>query len=226
MKPMKKHSKLNLKRLVFLLVASTQISDVCIAGERVGNGADVVVCENEPSNRLRLLDLYERDALFRFKPLLLDSGALDPVSLAKEVLQKQLKNLDPSRLDLYSSWIESFFLESLDSDQAQLTDIEDSGILIVPRDCFVTQLVIQRKPIFGDDPRYLINDQLFKDLTIEHQAAVLVHEAVYREVIPNSPTSSVNVRAFTALIFSARLSDMTQDVYDKFLRSRGFEVHQ
>lgn len=226
MKQKTKHSKLNLKWLVFLLVSTTQISDLCFAGERVGNGADVVVCENEPANRLRLLDLYERDVLFRFKPLLLDSGSSDPVSLAKHVLQKQLGSLDPYRLSLYSAWIESFFLEALDSDQAQLTDIEDSGILIVPRGCFVTQLVIQREPIFGDDPRYLVNDQLFKDLTLEHQAAVLVHEAVYREVIPNSPTSSVNVRGFIALIFSVRLSDMTQDAYDKFLRTRGFAVYQ
>ncbi len=193
--------------------------------DKIGNGADAIQCVNNSNTSFQLLDLYERDNLWNFTEDLTLRSYADRESILLSRIEL-LRVFDVCRANLYESWINTFWAESLVIDGVTLTDIQDAGVIFMPQQCQLVQLVVQRRPLFIEDPRYIISGEVFDALTIEGQAAVILHEVIYREAIARGATTSIDTRALTAMLFSRRLSDLSVQQARDLLASLGFPYQE
>ncbi|MFN7904304.1 MAG: hypothetical protein ACK5P5_03900 [Pseudobdellovibrionaceae bacterium] len=86
-------------------------------------------------------------------------------------------------------------------DNVKLTDTQDSFELIQPSEgsgCKIEQLV----NYLDLENRVLVNNDLFKQMDSVQQAAVIVHESLYRLLRFENEISSIRVRRAVGLIFS------------------------
>ncbi len=145
-------------------------------GDRVGNGGDVVVC---PSG-VELLDVYETK--LRKHPLKTFLSN-DPSLMAKELLDNTLKKFQPSRYKEYLKSLENFMDEAEFLPGIELKDIDDSGIVVIPKGCHLEQIAIQRSnsEMRPGDKRYVINLDLWNSLDSFNQMALILHEILFRE---------------------------------------------
>jgi hypothetical protein len=58
------------------------------------------------------------------------------------------------------------------------------------------------------------------------QAAVMLHEIICREAIARGATSSIDTRGLTAMLFSRRISDLSQQQARDLLASLGFPFRE
>lgn len=129
-------------------------------------------------------------------------------------LVSRLKKIDAGFEATLQAMIQTFWDESGLVD-ADLFPVADSGLGFIPVGCTLKQLAIQHVPRNKDDRRYFIAANLLKYLTVEEQAALMMHEVLYRwAIVQNSKILfSEHVRYFNALIFSDRISHMNYTDY-------------
>jgi hypothetical protein len=192
------------------------------AGDRIGNGADALICDNTELGP-RLLDLFERDERYFFEQSPMDQISSNPIEHLNIILEKRLKPVDYNRYIKLKTWLDSFNSEVKYVNKSRFIDIQDTGAIFLPFNCELQQLIVQIQPEFVGSPRYLVNNDLFQMLSVEHRAAAICHELLYRELIPKNPETSYPVRVFVALLFSNKIESMTQEEYDLFLKRIGFE---
>lgn len=129
-------------------------------------------------------------------------------------LASRLKEIDPKFEALLQSFIQTFWEETRLVDGV-LFPVEDSGVGFIPEGSMLKQLAIQHVPINKDDKRYFIAVNLLKYLSVEDQAAMIMHEILYRwaKMINSKITFSERIRYFNALIFSDRIGRMNYTEY-------------
>jgi hypothetical protein len=207
---------------LFVLICSLIVTSASEAGNRVGNGADVLVCENK---REVLVDLFERDERFGMKAVSGDRPTdNNPVTYLQDILRKQLKKLDPERYLRLARQAEEFWSETNKLSNSVLIDIDDAGVIFLPLGCHLEQLIVQVVPTFKSEARYYINTERFNALSLEHQSAAILHELLYRELIPFSPDNSIPIRTLTALIFSTELNEYSVERYQTLIYHLGFNA--
>lgn len=193
--------------------------------DKIGNGADAIHCLNRSNPNFQLLDLYERDNLWNFTEDLALRSYTDRESILLSRIEL-IRGFDVCRADSYKSWLDRFWSESLVIDGVTLTDVQDAGVIFMPSQCQLVQLVVQREPLFFEDPRYIISGEIFDSLTAEGQAAAIMHEIIYREAISRGATTSIDTRALTAMLFSKRLSGLSVQQARDLLASLGFPYQE
>lgn len=181
------------------------------AGGSVGNGGDVVVCQARGGVTVETLDLYEARTLRGLTPSLGDPKLSwqDKFALALARLEK----VDPYRAAHYRDRVQQFTSEASFIPHIQLTDIPDSQQVLLPAQCSIAQIAVQKPPQFPGDPYYVISKDLWDQLDSENQAALVMHEIVYREAIEFGHTNSISARYFNSLILSDRLAAVTLNDY-------------
>lgn len=184
----------------------------------VGNGGDVVVCPDRPAE---MLDVYEAREL-RGIGLSMGSPELDPYAKAAAALAL-LAPHDPQRAETYLEWLREFDGEAKFKEGIELVDVPDSLHVFLPRGCALEQIAIQRDPPFEPNVRYIISKDLWDLLNADHQAALLLHEIVYRDAIAHHQTDSINARYFVAYLISGRLAGMSEQGYRDLIERAALE---
>ncbi|MCX6124405.1 MAG: hypothetical protein NTV34_06600 [Proteobacteria bacterium] len=206
----------------FVLIYSLIMTSASAAGNRVGNGADVLVCENKKDV---LVDLFERDERFGMKAVREERPTgYSPVSYLQSILREQLQDLDPERYLRLARQADEFWSETKRLSNPILIDIDDAGVIFLPYGCHLEQLFVQIVPTFTSEARYYVNLDRFDNLSLENQSAAILHELLYRELIPFSPDNSIPIRTLTALIFSNDLNEYSGERYRTLISRLGFDT--
>lgn len=213
--------------VIFVMIVTWSATGIASTTD-FGNGGDIVMCPGDWETQQGLFyDVYEANARYNITAQFpavakcdLDSSG-DYADACKVEAQKvasqmvsRLKKIDPEFEATLQSFVRTFWAETRLVD-AELFPIADSGVGFIPVDCTLQQLAIQHVPKNKDDKRYFIAVNLLKYLSVEEQGTLILHEILYRwAVVRNSQiTFSERVRYFNALIFSDRISHLSDIDY-------------
>ena len=214
-----------MKWLVVLLSAFVSFQAQA-TGRTVGNGGDVVVCEDQTGaiKSIELLDFYEGRIL---KGINADFG-----SQARTVEEKvavalaRLERVSPARAKLYRERALQFFAETLFLEDGHLADIRDAGDIVIPNGCRIAQIANQSAPLYPDDKRYVIDRSLWTALDNDSRAGLILHEIIYREAIELGHENSVSTRLLNSGLCSQKIEAMTVSQYTRFLTDLGFTTNE
>ena len=197
-------------RIILLLLTVSNVY-AFINGHETGNGGDAVVCKssNGEITSVEFYDYYEMTNYYHYQ---LNIEGSSYYEIVKNTIER-IKNLSPKRYQLYLKWLEEFekdihWLEEGDN----LVDIPDSNHEVYPQNCELKQIVIQKKPSWPINKRYLIDTDLWNQLNDIHRALLVLHEIIYREAIEFGAVNSVKARIFNAILSSTEF-----DNYNKSL---------
>lgn len=168
------------------------------AGDKKRNGGTLVRCGSE----LEVFDLYESQNSYGLE--LSPIPGTDYIKILEQVLSR-LDRHNPLRANLYRSFLKDFEKESRFIPDSNFTEIPDVGAGVpYPKECVVVQAVAQFRQITPQGLRYLINQDLWVQLSPYQKAALTLHELVYREAYEanNNIENSLGVRYFTGYLFS------------------------
>ncbi|MBC7429710.1 MAG: hypothetical protein H7336_13925, partial [Bacteriovorax sp.] len=182
------------KKIITLIAVSMSFSTFA-GGDRVGNGGDVVVCKNS----VELLDIYE--ARLNGHVLKNPEGQSYKGKLA-HLLNKKLIPLQPERAKKYLGNLDTFESEAAFLPGIILNDVDDAGMVAIPKGCKLKQIIIQLSD--SERPpgrkRYTVSLDLWNKLDDFNKMALVLHEIVYREAISYKASNSMIVRAFVGEI--------------------------
>jgi hypothetical protein len=239
--------KANKKRIALRasLVATTLLMTTAPAiagGANAGNGGDGVVCvQPDGTKTVELLDFYEaRTQLQGNSP----SGMLAPQvpsGLSVEQIVKlfigRLAKVSPNRAQEYQKKADAFLKDIPEANplkpitatfipNAKLEDIPDSEHIVIPDNCKIEQVAIQKDlPLRKREFLYTI-DKDYWDLMVDgnvSKAGLILHEVIYGEAIALGQPNSIPTRYLTALIAADALRDMSdRQIYELFKNDLGF----
>lgn len=233
-----------------ILFTVTFLTLQTFAWNKVGNGGDVLVCnENSPTERVELLDAYEAKTIYNLDPHVNDQ-LTDVTEMALDLVSR-LKNVAPARSQMLEVYIKNFQSEARFVTN-QLEDIPDHGFINIPKNCKIKQLVINSCKnendsffLFSNDSvsginqsnlnswnkicsgRYTINQNLWNKLDLKQKAMTITHEAFMRDYRHmGDPSFTFDgpfhpVRYLNILTFSNKVSQYNYKSFQKLYGSIG-----
>ena len=165
-------------------------------GTELGNSGNVVACLD---GRIEVLDLYEARALYGLQlDKNLPSDAL-PIDLAQTELGK-LRSVDPVYFQLVRAELDRIQSEIRFLPPSNcLTPLPDGFPIVLPRSCEIRLLANYSDTL----ETVWIDQDLWARLGSVQQAALLLHESVYRtERVRYSAENSILSRKIVAHLFS------------------------
>lgn len=173
----------------------------------IGNGGDVLVCENrEP--KVQLLDFAETRIL-RNKSIQL----IDPVGLTYkqklEWIRQRIVDRFPELGSQLSGEIAYFENTNVKLDDLELEDIQDSFHKFHLSGCSVHQIANQSAPLVDDDPSFIIANELWTQLSETDKAGLVLHEVLYRMGLRYSLEHSIGIRYLVSLFFDDNLQTIS-----------------
>lgn len=206
-----------MKNLTFGLLL---VSQSLWAGDKIGNGGNVIACEHDGKiTRVQLLDFFE-------------SANQDPkikgpshTALLEERL-KILAPLAPKLAEQYKRRLNTIQKEWNIRDGIRLTKVDDSLHALEPddKDCAVQQTVI-RLPEATDGKRFVVSKRYWDRLDGPGRAGLMMHEIVYEHLFKLGAKDSRNARKIVGLIFSERFSTMTDSEFWLFIKELKIPVY-
>ena len=198
--------------LLLLLFNAQSYAD----GNRVGNGGMGVVCEKPKT--ATLLDFYEGD----FFP--------DEKGVPKTLLNAKLEAL--KKLDLKSA---EYFIKRVGTIESEfelrkgvrLSATEDSAHLFLPRpkDCKLRQLVIRRENPTSGEKRFLIDQDLWDQLSISNRTGLIAHEVIYEYFFELGEHDSRHARQYNLKLFRGDFSKMSPNEYWKWIQELKLPIY-
>ena len=188
-----------MKKIIFILLfLSSHFSYALI--DRKGNGGDAVVCRTPQGKVLtaELLDIFESRILYGLNTQ--SPRGTDATEVAVNYLNN-LKRFSPELADYLIPQVQAFMSETRFVPIA-LVDIDDSNGILLPKDCYVEQLAIQKEPNFSKDKRFTINSEIWNALDLTNKAGLILHEVLYRLAIARGQENSLTTRYFNAFLLS------------------------
>lgn len=210
----------------FGLVMVAAISNSVYASKIIGNGGNVIVC-NRPQSGVfilgmspsaTLLDFYEAEKLQGIT--IQDPGGRTYQEKVHNLLNKVASRFPELAKDLKKEFNNFEQHQRLIKD-AVLEDTTDAYFTVLPRDCHIEQVAIQRTPMFPRDPWFLISQDLWDGLSELGRAGLALHESLYRIGLRSGVEHSRGIRYLVGLLFSADLSKISdRDWIAGFLEAR------
>lgn len=197
------------------------VSSTAFAGNRVGNGGDVVVCPD----KIQLLDLYE------------SVGMTEPEISGKyeEILKDRIKiltKLAPKLGAQYERRRKTIEGEFDFKPDVVLTNVKDSKHSFLPaqKDCKLNQIVIRKSEIVeGREKRFVVDEGLWKKLSDVQKAGLIFHEIVYEHFAKlqrdQDDIDSRKARKFNALVFSKEFDTMTDGKFWVFMKDLAIPIY-
>lgn len=204
---------------VFSFILSSSLAFA--GGDWVGNGGNILECAS--SEKVQLLDYYEAEQQRQI------SVNLGPgIAYQEKVLfaLNRLSAVNPTRASQYKNWFASFDQDTQWFSQGKFLPIRDSGAVIIPSECEIRQIAIQRPEdlIMPGDKRYVIDLRLWNRLSEQDKAGLILHELIYREGIENGQSSSPRVRYFNQILSSSDMVTYDSRKLLKLVRQVGFRT--
>lgn len=193
------------------------------SGDFIGNGGDVVVCQeindNELSTTYELLDFYEMRELDGYEIKIDPNATYDE---ALEVLISRLGLYDQFTQDEIRKLSEDFMSEARFPEDVVLVDIPDSQHIALKKGCHLEQVAIQIQPEFPGEKRYTVSKDLWDRMSPIDQAGLVMHEVIFNKVIENKTNrnESINSRStrfLTGVLATDRLGVYSYREYIEFL---------
>lgn len=201
-------------KLISITLISLGIAATSHAGFVKENGGNTVVCFNGFFNNYELLDLFEAEH---------NSDKLHFTGMVKasktELLAKTAGILTEVTGDnIFNTWLKDFDSNIDFVADDNLSVVPDTAYQVWDPTCTVHQTVIQWGTGYYKS-RYKINLDLWKQLSPQHQAALMIHEIVFGYFILKASlftsaypiSESTPVRQITAFLFSDEIGKMTLD---------------
>lgn len=212
------------KNIFFGMLLLLLISSVGKAGDwyEMGNGGFMITCPGKPQ---QILDLYELEN--RFQLMTKDPLEQTPRKMTADLNSNQdrdqrvnyllakIARINPSRARLYTQWYKTFFAEAQFLPDIHLNPIPDLGLADPERNCNLQEVVFQREPSVLNQFRYTIDKDLWSSLSQMDQAALIMHELIYREMAmpPSFQQTSEESRYLNALVNSVEIQTMSTGDY-------------
>ena len=185
--------------LTYSRIFSTALFALTLTGavqysNKVGNGGDVVRCESQGTTRL--LDFYEGD----LKPS--NSKGDSHLAVARRTLER-LKEASPNLSKQYLNRLKELPQEIELKGGVELTDIPDSAHLYLPIGCQILQIAIRKPDVTSLEKRFLVREDLWKQLDSTHQAGLYTHEIIYEHLLKLGEEDSVKARKMNSYLYAA-----------------------
>ncbi|ASD63236.1 hypothetical protein [Bdellovibrio bacteriovorus] len=192
------------------LLVALSFASLSQAGDELCNGGDVILC---PDKAPQVLDILERNVLYGFdihpeeNRLRISHGYR--IEYAVEDLLRPLRKKTPELHQCLMSYVNDprFWSEFQYVKNHEFREVDDETSFVVPKNCQKKQVAIQLKTRFStNQPRYIINLDLWKKMDAFQQATLVLHEILLRNQIlnPHWSNNTVQVRYLTALLASAK----------------------
>lgn len=205
--------------LLLLLVVSSH----SFAGERSGNGGDVITCPDS----IELLDSFEARANrlhLNLKQKTMD-GVLEEVfprienldSFTAQIIRQHIFQLinDVASYDAtgVSNQPTTLFTEH------ELINIDDSAHFQLPIGCQIEQLIIHNPVSYSLEKPFIINARLWNRLSPEQKALTLLHEGWYIFLRAYGYDNSRLARYLNGVFASSSHSEYSEHMFNQDLRS-------
>lgn len=202
--------------LIFLLTVSGASA---IAAKIIGNGGDVLVCENRLP-RVQLLDFAETRIL-RPNAIQLTEPEGATYTDKLKVTGKRISSLFPILGRALSKEADYFERTNVKLNDLELEDVQDSFHKFHLTDCEVHQIANQSIPLVDDDPSFIIDNRLWVQLSEFDKAGLVLHEVIYRMGLRYGLEHSAGVRYLVSLFFDDDLASITDKQWiQAFMLSR------
>lgn len=189
----------------------------------VGAGGSGVMCEANALHpaSFEMLDVYEA----RKRNMAPDLGPPNlPVLEKVDIALKRLAVHSPVRATNYRVRAEEILKKAHFFENSYLPHIADSDPQNLPDGCRLVQIATRRRPLFDDDPEFLIDNRLMKLLNGDNQAVLLLHEVAYEEaVLFFGHLTSRLARGFISIFFSRAIEKMSFPDFLAFLSKADFK---
>ncbi|WP_412463149.1 hypothetical protein [Halobacteriovorax sp. RT-2-6] len=189
-------------------------------GNVLGNGADVVICEDQSS--VTLLDVYEGQNHYNIfsrpidGPWIFELGD-ESIGFEEKVYfaLNKIKKIDTKRFQRYIQWAKdlisssTFINDGREVSIIDLVDISDSGNLFLSQDCKVKQIAV-----YNSDYVYSIDKRYWQKLDENNKAALILHGIIYRDFKSHPEMrhqNSIAARYYNSLLITDRINFYTQD---------------
>ena len=184
-----------------------------------GNGGFVLACAGQ---NLRTFDLYELQDRYEDQ-MSLDKNSSENLDERVNYLLDKIAVLNPVRAQKYRKWFLDFFSE-LQFTNDSLQANPDIGFGQVPAGCSLELAVFQRNPGIINRYRYTVRKTLWDQLDVIGQAALVLHELIYREAVQqdNQHQTSERSRFLNAWINSKEFSRVSLNEYLSRLQALHF----
>lgn len=168
------------------------------AQNKVGNGGDVVTCNNKSPE---LLDFYENPS-----DLLQTS-----LSSYQEIILNRLNTLEKISLKLATQYKQRYtnIENEIDfKENISLSDIKDSAHLFLPKssDCRLQQIAIRKSISTSKEKLFIFDQQLWKKLNALNKAGLIFHEIIYEHLIKLGDVDSTKARKINNYLFNKNLN--------------------
>ncbi len=193
----------------------------------LGNGGDALVRKNAAGQRefAMLLDFYEGKLM---RPALLPKLGDENASLFAmvSVAISQFDQVDHLRAQRYREWLSEFAGQACFASGISLRDIDDSQHLHLPigDGWGIEQVAIHSEPVVTEQPRYIINYDIWTKMDKVNQAGLILHELIYRDAIADEVKTSKHIRSQVLYAASERLESMTIRTYVDHINRLGMKT--
>lgn len=204
-----------MKHLNYLILALSILGTSHAFAAKERGGGDILVCTTGVGTTYELLDLYEA----RTRGWTVDLG--DPSLSVDQKLELALNRFETRVYDMgfLKSHVASFKDVSNYMPGVSLVNIEDSKHIAVPKLCHLEQGAIQKDPTLAGEVLYNIDQDLWSKLDSSSQAALILHEVIYKYHRDEGATDSVKSRFLVGLIASKDILKLDIPTLVSYLRS-------
>lgn len=186
----------------FLSLFFVLLSFSALAGDRVGNGGDIVYCEGS-QDTFFILEEYEEGAFAK-----VGAGKMDYTAKVKLLINKVRPSF-PVRAAYYDTLFQHF-QKTVVFLNAYLPDIKDEGTSIeLPNGCDIAQAAYF-KLNSKNEPVYHIQKKIWNLLSHDQKAVLVFHELIYTEAVGLGHLDSSNIRKANRIVYG-------QEVYNPFI---------
>lgn len=195
-----------------LALTTLLFSLLAYAGDEIGNGGDLVVCQDVNANikSATILDYYEA----RHREISLDLGSDELMPMQKvELALNRLFEKNNFFANQLRQKAQTFFQNANIMPNIDLTDIPDGQELFLEHGCSIAQIAINRKVIFPQDKKFIISKDLWDLLDNNNKAGLILHEIIYDYFIQHGHTNSRSARYLNSLISSNQFENYSLEEY-------------
>lgn len=191
---------------IFIFLILITVNFPLLAGDKIGNGGDVIVC---PGVKTILLDLYQGSEDWGF-------NATDRIGSRSEIIAETLNDFIKTDVfigtKLYQRALEiEKEITQLETDstyrsklvkltQNKLVNISDEGVAELPEGCEIVQVAAQVQIPLPREVKFTFQKNVWSQLDPSAQSSLILHEVIYEFLISVEETSSRSTRYFNAAL--------------------------
>lgn len=189
------------------------------AGDKVGNGGDVIVC---PDQRTILLDIFQGKEDWGFETIersgtraqiiadtLMKFQTTDPVIAQRFLARAQEIENEISMLEQN----EQHKSKLVKLTKNELVNISDEGVAELPPGCEMVQAATQVQAPFPGEVKFTFQKATWLSLDPDVQASLILHEVIYEHMISVFEYSSRSTRYLNASLHAGNL-DTVRGYFD------------